>query len=158
MIILFSLPQSLGGAKIMFELTKHPLNTPALNEKLKDETTGAIVSFEGLVRNHNEGKIVKALEYEAYESLVYSEMAKIFTEVKQRFPSLTNSLCLHRLGKLQIKECAVWVGVSASHRKEAFEACKYIIDELKKRATIWKKEYYQNGSAEWVSCHNCPLD
>ncbi len=86
--------------------------------------------------------------------MALSEGEKILAEAGQRYPHL-RAHCVHRTGMLEIGECAVWVGVSAPHRDEAFQACRYIIDQLKVRLPIWKKEYYADGHSGWVNCERC---
>ena len=106
------------------------------------------------MRNENDGHKVLRLEYEAYEPLAIIEGDKIFAEAKREFPFL-HALCVHRTGMLEIGDCAVWVGVASPHRDEAFRACRYIIDELKVRLPIWKKEHYADGHSGWVNCERC---
>lgn len=124
-----------------------------LKENLCSSHAGAFCSFEGWVRNHNEGKNVSALEYEAYEPLCQKEAQKIFQEARQRFDTIDMKV-VHRVGKLNVGEMAVWVGVTAGHRDDAFKACRYLIDEIKHRLPIWKKEYYTNGDSGWVNCQH----
>ncbi len=138
----------------MFAISSTPLEDIHLKEGLISDRAGALSIFEGLVRNHNEGKEVHALEYEAATSLCEKEAQKVLTEVTEKFDIL-HTKCIHRVGKLAIGEMAVWVGVTAAHRDEAFLACRYIIDEIKIRLPIWKKEYYVDGNAEWVNCQAC---
>jgi molybdopterin synthase catalytic subunit len=109
------------------------------------------------VRNHNEGEAVVALEYEAHEPIANREGEKIISEARQRFAILA-AHCRHRAGKLAIGDCAVWVGVSAAHRGAAFDACRYIIDETKRRVPIWKKEHYRDGHSAWVNCATEAVD
>lgn len=137
-----------------FKLTQIPLERLNLREGLLSPGAGAFVSFEGLVRNHNEGKEVLYLEYQAYEQLCQTEAEKIFQKAYEQFP-ITAAKGVHRCGKLDIGEMAVWVGVLAAHRGAGFEACRYIIDEIKFRLPIWKKEYYTNGDSGWVACETC---
>jgi adenylyltransferase/sulfurtransferase len=106
------------------------------------------------VRNHNEGLAVRHLEYEAFESLAIKEGESIVAEAITRF-GIEHAACVHRIGDLAIGEMAVWVGVSARHRAEAFLACRFIIDEVKHRVPIWKKEHYENGDSGWVNCERC---
>ena len=126
----------------------------ALIRELTDAAAGAYVGFEGWIRNHNEGEDVLRLEYEVYEPLAVKEGEKIIAEAMDRFPIL-HAECVHREGLLEIGECAVWVGVTSAHRDEAFAACRYIIDEVKVRLPIWKKEYYADGNSGWVNCERC---
>jgi molybdopterin synthase catalytic subunit len=134
-----------------FALTAEPIRPHALKEALASSSAGAYVSFEGWVRDHNEGQGVTALEYEAHELIAAKEGEKILAEAVSRF-DLAAVRCLHRVGHLEIGDCAVWVGVSAAHRGAAFDACRYIIDEVKQRVPIWKKEHYRDGHSGWVNC------
>lgn len=137
----------------LFELSQEPLAPEALKKCLLDSHAGALATFEGWVRNHNEGRAVERLEYSSYPELAHREGARIMQEAMDRF-ELDGALARHRIGLLEIGGIAVWVGVSAAHRGAAFDACRYIIDEIKQRVPIWKKEHYSTGSAEWVNCHN----
>ena len=121
---------------------------------LADPAAGGYAAFEGWVRNHNEGHAVTRLEYEAFEALANNEGERIVTEAMARFGVL-RAACVHRVGSLAIGDLAVWVGVSSRHRAEAFAACRYIIDEVKHRVPIWKKEHYENGDSGWVNCERC---
>lgn len=138
----------------MFQIIKAPLEKIDLRKGLSSPRAGAFNAFEGRVRNINEGKNVIALEYEAYESLCDREATKIFEEAYKQF-NIIEARCYHREGKLNVGDMAVWVGVIAQHRDDSFKACRYIIDEVKKRLPIWKKEYYDNGESSWVACHAC---
>ena len=135
-------------------VTDRPIDTIVLREQLFDAAAGGYNAFEGWVRNHNEGREVLRLEYEAYEPMVISEGDKIIAEAKQKF-AFVKADFVHRTGLLEIGDCAVWVGVAARHRDEAFRACRYIIDELKLRLPIWKKEHYVDGDSGWVNCERC---
>ncbi len=137
-----------------FAMQKESIQGCELSQHLDHPSCGATVQFEGWVRNHNQGKKVTGLEYEAYEDLCLSEAKKILTEAKQKW-SITHVLARHRVGTLDVGECAVWVGVSSGHRREAFAAAAYVIDELKARIPVWKKEFYVDAPAEWVACHTC---
>jgi molybdopterin synthase catalytic subunit len=137
-----------------FSLHATPLDPRALHAALLDARCGGFVTFEGAVREHNEGRSVRRLEYEAFVPLAMSEGARILAEARARFGVL-HACCAHRTGVLQIGELAVWVGVSAAHRGEAFDACRYIIDHVKHRLPIWKKEYYVDGDSGWVNCEQC---
>jgi adenylyltransferase/sulfurtransferase len=105
---------------------------------MRDESCGGFASFEGWVRNHNEGHAVTRLEYEAFAELAEKEGARIVEEARVKF-GVTRAACVHRVGSLALGDVAVWVGVSAAHRDEAFRACRFIIDEVKHRLPIWKK-------------------
>jgi len=135
----------------MFELTSLPIVTEDLALRLKESKAGAVVIFEGWVRNHNQGKQVSRLEYQVYEQLALKEGQKILREAREKF-NLHELQCTHRHGRLSIGEVAVWVGASASHRNEAFLSTRFVIDEIKHRLPIWKKEHYLNEAPVWVSC------
>jgi sulfur-carrier protein adenylyltransferase/sulfurtransferase len=137
-----------------FRFSSAPFDTAALRESLADPAAGGFAAFEGWVRNHNAGQVVTRLEYEAFEALAVKEGERIVEEARQRFPIL-RAACVHRIGPLAIGELAVWVGVCAPHRDEAFAACRYIIDEVKHRVPIWKKEHYRDGDSGWVNCERC---
>lgn len=138
----------------MMRMVTDRIDPDELRKGLADPAAGAYAGFEGWIRNVNEGQQVLRLEYEAYEPLAVSEGEKVLEEARQRFP-LLHAHCVHRTGMLEIGECAVWVGVSAAHRDEAFLACRYIIDQVKVRLPIWKKEHYANGDSGWVNCERC---
>ena len=138
----------------MIRLTTDPIHPDELRDALFDPGAGAYCSFEGWVRNENDGHKVLQLEYEAYEPLAIKEGEKVLAEAAERFP-LLHAHCVHRTGLLEIGDCAVWVGVSSAHRDEAFKAGRYVIDALKVRLPIWKKEYYDNGDSGWVNCERC---
>jgi adenylyltransferase/sulfurtransferase len=137
-----------------FRFTRDSIDVPALRAALADPACGGYTSFEGWVRNHNEGQPVRHLEYEAFEPLAVKEGERIIQEAVERF-GIGHAECVHRIGDLPIGEMAVWVGVSARHRHEAFVACRYIIDEVKHRVPIWKKETYESGDSGWVNCERC---
>ena len=137
-----------------FRFVQGPFRPDALAEELRDVSCGAYVSFEGWVRNHNEGREVRHLEYEAYESLGLKEGERIIAEARERF-GFEHAVCVHALGELALGDMAVWVGVSSHHRDAAFQACRYIIDEVKHRVPIWKKEHYIDGDSGWVNCEAC---
>ena len=138
----------------MIKITTATIDPDQLRKELFDDGAGAYCSFEGWIRNENEGQSVLRLEYEAYEPLALTEGEKILAEALQQFPYL-HAHCVHRTGMLEIGECAVWVGVSSAHRDEAFQACRFIIDQLKVRIPIWKKEHYVDGHSGWVNCERC---
>jgi molybdopterin synthase catalytic subunit len=137
-----------------FAISSQVIDLAAFRDRLVDRSCGAYVQFDGWVRNHNEGQEVVRLEYEVYEPLAVREGRGIISEAKERF-GVTRACAIHRSGLLELSDVAVVVGVSSAHRGEAFEACRYIIDQAKVRLPIWKKEYYANGNAEWVNCRRC---
>ena len=134
-----------------FRISSEPIEPESLKAALSAVGAGACVCFEGWVRDHNEGSAVTALEYEAHEIVAMKEVDKILGEARARF-DIVEVDGVHRVGRLGIGDCAVWVGVSAAHRDAAFEACRYVIDEIKHRVPIWKKEHYRDGESGWVNC------
>ena len=134
----------------MFTLTNQPLEAAALRADLLEQAAGALVVFEGWVRNHSHGRTVIRLDYEGAEALARHEFEAIAAEAKTLFGVLALR-CAHRVGSLQPGEAAVWVGVISAHRGAAFEACRYVIDELKKRLPVWKKEFYTDGDSGWIN-------
>lgn len=137
-----------------FAFSTAPLDVAALALDVRHPACGGYAAFEGWVRDHNEGHAVTRLEYEAFAELAEKEGARIVAEAVEKF-GVTRAACVHRVGSLAIGEIAVWVGVSAAHRDEAFRACRYIIDEVKHRVPVWKKEHYVNGDSGWVNCERC---
>lgn len=137
-----------------FEITGEAINLQEFRRRLLDPSCGAYVQFDGWVRNLNEGQSVLQLEYEVYEPLAVKEGNRIIGEAMEQF-GVSNACAMHRCGLMDLSEVAVVVGVSSPHRSEAFDACRYIIDQAKIRLPIWKKEYYENGAAEWVNCQRC---
>jgi molybdopterin synthase catalytic subunit len=133
----------------MFEVSTTALDPVALRAMLAQSDAGALVVFEGWVRDHNEGQTVTSLFYEAAADLCRAEAEKIVAEARAKFGVL-GVRCAHRVGKLKVGELAVWVGVTAGHRDAAFAACRYVIDELKTRLPIWKKEFYNDAHARWI--------
>jgi molybdopterin synthase catalytic subunit len=132
-----------------FRIADAPFDPAALRQELLSHQAGALASFEGMVRDNNEGRAVAALSYEAYRALAEAEGERIMVEAGGRFP-IIGAVCVHRVGRLALGELAVWVGVSAGHRDGAFAACRWIIDEVKSRVPIWKHEHYAQGGAEWL--------
>ncbi len=135
----------------MFKISTEPIDPAVLQRDLANIQAGACVTFEGWVRNRNDGQVVQALDYEAYVPLAVKEGERILAEVRAKFPVL-GVACVHRVGALRLGDLAVWVGVTAEHRGAAFEACRMIIDEAKARVPIWKKEHYASGATEWINC------
>jgi len=137
-----------------FSVSNTPIDANAARHAVEDKHCGGLVVFEGWIRDHNEGHAVERLEYEVYRPLAEKEGKRIIGEALERF-DIRHAVCIHREGLLELGEIAVIVCVSAAHRGPAFDACRYIIDEVKTRLPIWKKEHYVNGASEWVNCENC---
>jgi molybdopterin synthase catalytic subunit len=138
----------------MFKMVDTNINNLSELEILDDPTVGGIVYFQGVVRNHNEGKDVKSLEYEAYTPMANKIGQEIVDKAKTKF-DIVDAYCVHRMGHLGINDTAVWVITTSHHRKEAYEASQYIIDTVKGEVPIWKKEHYVSEEAKWVACHRC---
>ena len=129
-------------------LTRDVITTDRIVSGLKSGEDGAVVVFDGIVRNNTRGRRTLYLDYEAYEVMALSQMQGLANEAKQQFPVRDVAL-VHRLGKLDIGETSVLIAVSSAHRGAAFDACRWIIDTLKKTVPIWKKEYFEDG-AVWA--------
>ena len=138
----------------MFTITEDAIDTRALQLELEHPSVGAVVSFEGRVRDHNAGQAVQALEYELFPELCLSEGELILQEALAKFP-IRAARARHRYGLLNLEDIAVSIVVSAGHRGAAFAACQYIIDEIKVRLPIWKREHYQDGEQRWIDCPGC---
>ncbi len=136
-----------------FLLTDHPIDPTLLRRNLLSLSVGGFCSYEGWVRDHNEGKAVAKLFYSGYEELAPAIAAQIQAEAKKRF-TIAASAIVHRIGALQVGDIAVWVGVTAHHRGDSFLACRYLIDNVKHRLPIWKKELYCDGSEAWIQNHH----
>lgn len=139
---------------IYVEVTESPI-PPTLSEDIykPHESHGGEVVFRGLVRNINHSKTVTALSYDSFVPLAEETLKAIAIEAKNRWGQDLRFAVIHRTGRLEIGETAVVVAVSSKHRQEAFEACQYVIEELKMRAPIWKKEHYLDGESEWLQGH-----
>ena len=145
-----------SAALSAFVLAETALQPATLARALADASAGALVTFEGWVRDHNDGRRVLSLDYQAYAPLALREGERILAEAKRRF-AIVSARCAHRVGSLAIGELAVWVGVSAGHRGAAFDACRFIIDEVKQRVPIWKNEHYADGESGWLHPDNTPV-
>ncbi len=144
------IPPTGGGALVepIIRLTPEPLDRDALVAAVSHPSVGGIVVFEGVVRDHARGKQVQYLEYEIYTEMAYEQIRAIAAEVSRRW-GVERIAIAHRSGRLEIGEASVIIVVASAHRAEAFEACRYIIDELKTTVPIWKKEVATDGET-WV--------
>jgi molybdopterin synthase catalytic subunit len=135
----------------MVRLTDKPIDSQVLHQELMGDSpsTGGIVVFEGRVRNLSHGKPVTSLSYECYEPMALKVMGEIRQEALGKW-KVERVIAVHRHGYIPLGETAVWIGVAAAHRAEAFEACRFMIDEIKSKVPIWKKETYADGSHVWV--------
>ena len=132
-----------------FSISDQPIDVAPLRDAMHDRRAGGFASFEGRVRDHNDGRAVNGLRYEAYVELAEAEGMRILEEARAKFDILA-ACAVHRTGDLELGELAVWVGVTAAHRDAAFAACRWIIDEVKSRVPIWKHERYAEGDAGWL--------
>lgn len=138
----------------MFSLTEQPIDAAALRASLQRPEAGALVVFEGWVRDHHRGRAVTRLEYEAFAEMAQSEGEALVAEAGQEFPGV-EIVCVHRCGALVPGDLAVWIGATSAHRDSAFRAARLMIEEVKRRLPVWKKEHYPGTAPVWV---NCSLD
>jgi len=129
-------------------LSSAPLDLATLVARVEAPDRGAVTSFLGLVRDHHAGRRVTRLEYSAYAPMAEAECARIVSEAEVRWP--VRVALEHRIGTLEIGDAAVAIAAGAAHRDEAFAACRFVIEEVKRRVPIWKKEFYADGTIEWV--------
>ena len=146
--VAFLPPVSGGSGHDFYELTRGPIPTQDLANKLKAPEDGAVVVFEGIVRNHSRGRKTLYLDYEAYEPMAVRRMEDVGREARQKF-TIDRIGMIHRLGRLEIGETSVTIIVTSAHRRAAFEACQFAIERLKQIVPIWKKEYFEDG-AVWA--------
>lgn len=132
-----------------FSISATPVDAARLQRELEAAGVGAVVCFDGRVRNHNDGRAVTGLSYQAYVELAEAEGQRIVDEARARF-AVERIVCVHRVGDLALGEVAIWAGVSAGHRAAAFDACRYVVDQVKARVPIWKREHYAEGDSEWL--------
>jgi MoaE-MoaD fusion protein len=129
----------------VFQLVRQPIQPSGLLENMKAPEDGALVVFDGFVRNNFKGNRTLYLEYEAYETMALGKMREIGAQIRDKFP-IHRVAIIHRLGRLEIGETSVWIAVSSAHRSDAFDACRYAINTLKRAVPIWKKEFFAGGA------------
>lgn len=139
-----------------FRLESEAIDAEAEKRAMAAAAAGACVTFEGWVRNHNHGRAVRRLDYQAYAVLATAEGHAIVNAALERF-DVEAAHAVHRVGSLAIGDMAVWVGVTAAHRDAAFAACRWILDEIKHRVPIWKNEHYADGESGWLHPDNTPV-
>ena len=142
-------PVSGGSGGDVYRVVGEPLSPDALAAEVDDPGAGGIVIFSGVVRNETGGRPVKFLEYEAHAPMAEAKMREIGETVRARWAGVRRVALLHRIGRLEIGESSVLIAVSAAHRQDAFEACQYAIDTLKRTVPVWKKEHFEDGEV-WV--------
>lgn len=129
-------------------LTDRPIDPATLLRQVESAERGGIACFFGAVRNHHGGRSVLRLEYSAYGAMAEAECARIVAETRARWPVAV--ALVHRIGRLEVGDTAVAIAVAGAHRDEAFAACRHLIEEVKRRVPIWKREHYADGTEEWV--------
>jgi molybdopterin synthase catalytic subunit len=130
-------------------LTTEPIDVPSLTREVAGEDRGASSVFLGTVRNSNEGRAVNGIDYSAYDAMAVAEMNRIIDEATSRFPGVAIAL-EHRVGTLQVGDVSVAIACAHAHRAAALDATRYVIEELKRRVPIWKREHYLDGTSDWV--------
>jgi len=133
----------------IFAVVEHPLSPDDIAARVDDPAAGGVVIFSGVVRNETGGRPVKFLEYEAHAAMAEAKLREIGAAIRGRWPGVKRVAMLHRIGRLEIGESSVLIAVSAAHRGDAFEACRYAIDTLKRIVPVWKKEHFEDGEV-WV--------
>ena len=145
------IPPVSGGAPVAAaRIVRQAIDIAALESAVADPAAGALVSFIGTTRNNSAGRQVVGLEYEAYEPMALREMEKLVAQAQARF-GLVRAAVIHRIGRVEIGQASVAIAVAAAHRAQAFEACRFLIDQIKETVPIWKKEFFQGGEV-WVGC------
>lgn len=129
----------------IYQLVREPIDMTALARRVRAAEDGAIVIFDGFVRNQSHNRSTLCLDYEAYESMAIAKMREIGAQLHEKF-AIHRVAMVHRLGRLEIGETSVFIAVSAPHRGAAFDACRFAIDTLKRTVPIWKKEYFADGA------------
>ncbi len=144
------------GANQMVRLQREPIDAAAWLAQCKQGEDGAVVVFDGIVRNNTRGRKTQYLVYEAYEEMALAQMNALAQQAQEKF-SVREVCIVHRLGRLEIGETSVWIAVASAHRAAAFDACRWVIDTLKKTVPIWKKEYFVDG-AVWADGEPFPAE
>ncbi|HEY8801761.1 MAG TPA: molybdenum cofactor biosynthesis protein MoaE [Candidatus Dormibacteraeota bacterium] len=139
---------AVGAGRSLVALREEALDAAVIGNQIRTDRDGALIIFEGVVREGSRGKTVKGLVYEAYGTMALRQMERLAEEARGRWP-ITDLAIVHRLGHLAVGEVSVVIAVAAAHRGEAFDACEWVIDELKRTVPIWKKEIYTEGEA-WI--------
>ena len=144
-----TLPQGLTRLTLMpNSVTRAAIDLEALRHRAQHPQAGAVLIFCGDIRNHSEGRSVVFLEYEAHERMALRQIDRIVEEAEQRWP-LHHAEVIHRFGKMAVLDCSIAIAVSSSHRSDAYDASRYIIDTVKRSVPIWKKEHFEDGASAW---------
>lgn len=147
----------MNNESINVSISKEYLNLHLANDFASDHANGAIDMFIGTVRNNHQGQSVTGITYDVHETLATAEFMSICREAQGVWPQ-TRYFVSHYQGYLPVGGVSILIAVSAPHREEAFDACRYIIEEIKKRAPVWKKEHYISGESEWLPGHSLVLE
>lgn len=142
------IPPVSGGSTVV-EITRDPIRLEKYAAMLEDPSCGAQAFFTGTVRDNHQGQTVKSIQYEAYEDMALAQMHVVAREIEEQFKDVKQMVLVHRFGHLHVGEIAVLVGIASGHRDECFKACRHGIDRIKDLVTIWKKEFFPDGTA-WV--------
>jgi MoaE-MoaD fusion protein len=132
----------------VFRLIHERIDIQKVIESLQKPEDGALVVFEGVVRNHSQDKAVRFLEYDAYESMALKKLEEVGSRAKSEY-AIRDIAIVHRLGHMNVGECSIVIAVASAHRGPAFDACRFAIDTIKEVAPIWKKEFYEDGEI-WI--------
>jgi MoaE-MoaD fusion protein len=151
-----SMDESSGEVNVIVALTREPIDATKLVAEAKQAEDGAVVVFDGIVRNHSRGRRTLRLDYEAYEEMALRQMRELGSKARERF-AIRQVTIIHRLGRLEIGETSVLIIVASAHRSAAFEACRWLIDTLKQTVPIWKKETFADGTV-WAPGEPFPAE
>jgi molybdopterin synthase catalytic subunit len=135
---------------MMMHLTRHPLDVADLLAEVQSPERGGTCVFLGTVRNDSD---VTGIDYSAYEAMAFAEIERILGDAQSQWPE-TRVMLQHRLGVIPVGEASIAIAAAAPHRDDAFAACRFVIEEVKKRLPIWKKELRGDGSEKWVEVHD----
>ena len=136
----------------MIEITDKAIDPRPITASVRRDSNGAVVTFLGTTRRTSMGKTVLHLEYEAYRPMALRKLREIAAEVTEKWPIQDVSI-YHRIGRLEIEDISLVVAIASPHRKEAFQACGYVVDRIKETVPIWKKEFFEDGQM-WVGCQS----
>ncbi len=136
----------------MIEITEMPIVPQEFIDRVTDARNGAVLTFMGTVRQLSDGRVIQYMEYDAYKEMAEKKLTEIVNEAKDRWSTDDISVS-HRHGRLELTDISVIIAVGTPHRAEAFEACRYVIEQIKQRLPIWKKEVDADGAGEWVEGH-----
>jgi MoaE-MoaD fusion protein len=132
----------------VFRLIREPIDIRKVADSVQKPEDGAVIVFEGVVRNHSQDKPVRFLEYDAYESMALKKIEEIGSRAKSEY-AIRDIAIVHRLGHMEVGECSIVIAVASAHRGPAFDACRFAIDTIKEIVPIWKKEFYEDGEI-WI--------